>query len=144
MRKLSSLILALFLLASLLTACASSQAGTFENRKQEIENAVYDKTGATVTWGHAQLKGTGTYCTTYCGTYNGYDILYLDSHSASDVYAPPLEIAGVTIETSASSKMWGYKDGKIFELTDLYKDGLITDEQIAEIAEVVNTSHDNL
>ena len=129
MKKLFALLLALLLFASLLTACASSQAGTFENRKQEIENAVSDKTGATVTWVHA---GDGIYCTTYCGTYNGYDILYCPVFFMQPGYA----VIGDELFLGRSDfRLYGYQDGTFRALAYLYRDGLISDEQITEIAE---------
>lgn len=132
MRKIGSLLLALLLLASFMTACASSQAGTFEGRKKEIEKSWLNKEDSELIWYTEDDPDTANSGMRYYGTYNGYDILYCPVSFMQPGYV----VIGDELFLGRSDfRLYGYQDGTFRALAYLYRDGLIIDEQITEIAE---------
>lgn len=115
---------------------SGGNTGATEDRKTDIEEAIYAGTSIPITWTHAV---PGAHCAAYCGTYNGYDILYLNPHAVIAQYTPPLEIAGVSIHWATGSEIWGYQDGEFFVFSKMYEDGLLSDSDVAQIAEAINS-----
>ena len=142
MRKLLALLLVLILSLGTFAACASSQAGTFESRKKEIERAWLKRNEDTdgkvreLVWS-TDLENAKYQNVRYYGTYNDYDILF---HRRTSILAVTgqIEIAGKLFEHGCPFDLYAYRDGEFYELKDIHNEGLITDEQISEILQTHN------
>ena len=105
-------------------------------KKAEIENAWY-----------AQYEWTwydnGGRCR-YYGTYEGYDLIF---HQMGDILLDVVGtkvIAGIEFYCGNSFNFYGHRDGKIYEVAELYESGALSKESIAAAAEIHNSEEKTL
>lgn len=68
----------------------------------------------------------------YYGTYSGYDIVFQPTMLA---VVTTMEIGGVEFTYGSSFILYAHKDGRFHMLRDVYEQGLITAEEIAQIGQ---------
>lgn len=138
MRNICSLLLILLLSASILTACGT-QGPAASSQNAEIEAAWSDWLGSSIVWYAEDTADNWTYGVRHYGNYSGYDILFfpLNTTSASAVF-----IAGEIFDYAGAFELIAYRDGVFLPLLDVYEDGLIGAEEIAQIADTHQAYHD--
>jgi len=136
MFKKISLFFVLVLVIGALSACAGSVPELSEEKKAEIED----------TW-YAQYEWTwydnGGRCR-YYGTYEGYDLIF---HQMGDILLDVVGtkvIAGIEFYCGNSFNFYGHRDGKIYEVAELYESGALSKESIAAAAEIHNSEEKTL
>ena len=76
---------------------------------------------------------SGDHYIRYYGTYNGYIIIFAKSNATA---IGEMNIAGKLFLCSNLFHIYAYRDGELYKLQDVYNDGLLSDENIAEIYEI--------
>jgi len=136
MFKKISVFLVLVLVIGALSACAGSMPKLSEEKKAEIEDAWY----AQYEW-HWVDDPNGGFCR-YYGNYEGYDIIFVISGPLDSMWADVVDtkvIAGIEFYSGMPCSLYGYRNGKIYEVHELYNSGELSAESIAAAAEIHNT-----
>ena len=138
-RKIS-LFLVLVLVIGALSACAGSEAGTTEltdEKKEEIEHAWLALKGYTWSWADGPSDRGGR----YYGNYNGYEMLYCDPPGGVGGAAIMYEykIAGEKFICGGRFNLFAYRNGKFYDLEELFKKGRVSRKSIAAMAETHKT-----
>ena len=137
MFKKISVFLVLVLVTGALSACAGSMPTLTDEKKAEIENAWY----AQYKWCW-QDDPDGGYCR-YYGKYEGYDIVFVIPAQLDDMLTAVVGtkvIAGIKFYCGTTFSLYGYRNGKIYEVYELYKAGELSAESIAAAAEIHDTA----
>lgn len=139
MFKKISVFLVLVLVVTTLSACASAKHGTTEltdEKKKEIERAWLIQNEKLWTWCHipygSRPTGNGGL---YYGNYNGYDMLYYNDKPGSLGRGFRYEIAGEVFAKDAHFQLLAYRNGKFYDVEELYKKGRVSRKTIAAMAE---------
>lgn len=118
-------------IAALHRGDSSSWPELDDAEKKRIEN-LWLQENIAMKWDSGEYQKRST---RYYGTYNGY-IVFLNVTAV-----PPdslsyyrYNIAGSVFESSCSATIYGYKDGQIYRLQNLYTDGIFNEKVIADIA----------
>jgi len=136
MFKKISLFLVLVLVIGALSACAGSMPKLSEEKKVEIEDTWYTQ----YRW---RWHDEGGRCR-YYGTYEGYDILF---NQMGELFADVIgtqKIAGIEFFSGNPFNFYGYRDGKLYEVHELYEQGKLSAESIASAAEIHNSEEKTL
>lgn len=137
MRKFIALILVALLSVSALAACAKPQQELSANKKKEIEEAWLEESYKltrkyyTLTWYNEDSMPERTHGARYYGTYSGYDFLYISVVPRhAEVFC---DVAGLEFTTSYGGSLYAYRDGEFYSPDEPYENGLMSNEQVAEI-----------
>ena len=106
---------------------------TLDEAKRGRIEALWQEANVSLKWDSGELQKRST---RYYGTYNGYIVfLNVDAVPPESLGYYRYNIAGATFENNCSATIYGYKDGQFIRLRDLYTQGAISAEEVADIAE---------
>lgn len=102
------------------------------DKREEIENAWLTTTSQSLgNWYQPQADGTVADGSRYYGSYGGYDVVM---GLASEDASLECNVGGTVFSHTAPFGLYGYRDGKFYDLGDLYEEGKITEEDLDMIA----------
>ena len=136
MFKKISVFLVLVLVIGALSACAGSIPKLSEEKKAEIEDAWYSR--YKWTW-----HDEGGLCR-YYGTYEGYDIIFNQMGALQPDVLGTQKIAGIEFFSGNPFNFYGYRNGKLYEVHELYEQGKLGADSIAAAAEIHNSEKKTL
>jgi len=132
--KKISVFLVLVLVIGALSACAGSMPKLSAEKKAELENGWYDwKTTVAHKYRWYGDEGIGRDGIRYYGNFSGYDII-LRPTALTAMHG--VTIGDVSITDGKIFDLYACKPGYLAELKQLYDEGGISEDTVAQIAEV--------
>ncbi|NLB60883.1 MAG: hypothetical protein GX802_00390 [Clostridiales bacterium] len=130
--KIFALVLCLCLLVTAFSGC-SKEDKLSAKKEQEIKEAY-------VVFHNEQypdyiIDVDTVFIQHYFGTYNGAAVMLIEPNRSVGLLVGSVEVAGYIIETNSSdAPVFVYKDGKFTEIEEAYESGMLTEEDICDIA----------
>ena len=127
----------LLLILLLLTACSKSDTPDqlTPEKMQEISDAWFAVKKEDLGLWYGEENGMGVHRVRYYGTYNGYIALFILPEMGASVGMTEI-IGDETFVDNEPYSLYVYGDGEFIYLKDAYASGLVSKEDIAQIASI--------
>lgn len=108
-----------------------------EEKRTEIESAWFDQRGTWLLWCGERILTFDVVYDRYYGTYNGGVVIYHSSATPLK-HDGELAVADQKITSDLPFEMYYYANGELVDIVDAYKNGSLSNKDIADIVEYHN------